>query len=873
MATSRLAPLLFMIFVLAESPSSPRRRYASRTPPRRLLMNRTERKKLLDTNGDGVIQAEECVCSGDSEAQQYPEIKSTDIDYSRLKEFEAIAITLAASVSAIPGNLDTAEEVSFLKTILWQDPVRVSGVWLAYLPDAYGVAFNKSFNMSHSVSRLSEQGCGWDGSCAEPHPQTHLTEWYFPQLGRNATLHSSFIFADSCCLPVSFGDHVGGFEWAWAYNYVNALEDFHFYTVPIRDYLFGNKNDLKAGQWSAPYIDPVAGILISYVVPIVSTTPIPGSIDPWLETRQEPIKSWENFYVMGTAGLDIRLTDVILDCVAGEYSDFPKCYKCPMGKYRRSDQAAEHCSDCPVGRFGDMEGASECGFCPAGSVTGEEGQSKCRDCDGGHFAAERGMSSCIPCAKGEFLPEREEGGMPARECKPCPVNSYTDQEASQKCTLCNEGFVTAAPGMSSKRSCICSKGSFGEPGRGTCVQCGSPWKTTAKDGSSDASDCEWDLAFWLLIGGLGMFVVCAALFGVAAFRFKKKQERRVEELLVEKLMLGIDAVSSLQHSLVLMPAALFLKLTLESLRGLHEVQRNNGNLIYLDTVESVNMFKARGFFIVFFSYQWLSWKISGPDHVQHKAMQQSVRSVCEHIQRDVSQVYIWLDIISIPQYNFTLKTLAVNSLYTFARQADALVIVAPASEHVNLCQPADVQTYKSRVWTRAEQVSFFCNSGLDQMFIMTDVFTAAPKDWMDDVAALFEGSMTCCSRKHEAGGRCDKESLVLPMLGMYFDLCMSHQEGNVGRSKEVIYSIVQQQKSRMFPETHDYATKHGSSIEKLFGNSIVRLDRLVAEKKKQMRAIRSKSSSRQIVADSGSVVVPCRAASMKPQSMRFSTWV
>ena len=48
------------------------------------------------------------------------------------------------------------------------------------------------------------------------------------------------------------------------------------------------------------------------------------------------------------------------------------------------------------------------------------------------------------------------------------------------------------------------------------------------------------------------------------------------------------------------------------------------------------------------------------------------------------------------------------------------------------------------------------------MFIITENFGEVPKGWMADVAPLFEGDMTCCTRKHQGGGPCDKESLVLP---------------------------------------------------------------------------------------------------------------
>ena len=62
--------------------------------------------------------------------------------------------------------------------------------------------------------------------------------------------------------------------------------------------------------------------------------------------------------------------------------------------------------------------------------------------------------------------------------------------------------------------------------------------------------------------------------------------------------------------------------------------------------------------------------------------------------------------------NDTLKGLAGNSLYTYARQADALVIIAPDSEHQESWQPVNIQTYKSLLRCCAEQVSFFCKPRL-----------------------------------------------------------------------------------------------------------------------------------------------------------------
>ena len=237
-------------------------------------------------------------------------------------------------------------------------------------------------------------------------------------------------------------------------------------------------------------------------------------------------------------------------------------------------------------------------------------------------------------------------------------------------------------------------------------------------------------------------------------------------------MAGLGCINKLQHPLLLTAANLFRDTPLTRLWGLHEFHQNVGHLVYLDTLDAVSAFKSQGVFVVSLSYLWLSWSQAGTDERQHRARRLSLECVAAERGHDMGKLYIWLDILSIPQRNDTLKRLAVNSLYTYARQADALVINAPDSEHQELRQPANIQTYKLRLCRRAEQVSFFCSQGLDSKFIMTEAFVRVPADRMDDMAALFEGSMTCCTRRHAGGACCDKESLVLPMLGMYFYLCI-----------------------------------------------------------------------------------------------------
>ena len=68
-------------------------------------------------------------------------------------------------------------------------------------------------------------------------------------------------------------------------------------------------------------------------------------------------------------------------------------------------------------------------------------------------------------------------------------------------------------------------------------------------------------------------------------------------------------------------------------------------------------------------------------------MTESLKIITARLNLDMEGIYGWLDILSIPQQNQSQKALAVNSLYTYARQADAMIIVAPNSQHQNLKIP------------------------------------------------------------------------------------------------------------------------------------------------------------------------------------------
>ena len=125
--------------------------------------------------------------------------------------------------------------------------------------------------------------------------------------------------------------------------------------------------------------------------------------------------------------------------------------------------------------------------------------------------------------------------------------------------------------------------------------------------------------------------------------------------------------------------------------------RDRGGLRFLDVLVDIETFASEGYGIVFYSYQWLSWTHKGPNVVQLECMNSAVRHYSEHSGMPTGRIYIWLDILAIPQSNREVQQLAVDSLYVYASAVTALIIIAPDSVHEQTKAEAGIESYKSRV--------------------------------------------------------------------------------------------------------------------------------------------------------------------------------
>ena len=86
------------------------------------------------------------------------------------------------------------------------------------------------------------------------------------------------------------------------------------------------------------------------------------------------------------------------------------------------------------------------------------------------------------------------------------------------------------------------------------------------------------------------------------------------------------------------------------------------------------------------------------------------------------------------------------------------------------------------------------------------------------------GEFTCCRLGHPRGEPCDREALMLPLLGLYADIYAERH----GKHAEA-YAFIEPLKHRLFPETFEYVHKGLDGVETtttqvLFGDLIAAVE-------------------------------------------------
>ena len=193
----------------------------------------------------------------------------------------------------------------------------------------------------------------------------------------------------------------------------------------------------------------------------------------------------------------------------------------------------------------------------------------------------------------------------------------------------------------------------------------------------------------------------------------------------------------------------------------------------------------------------------------------------------IENIRVWVDYISIPQRNRSEQKLAIASLPTFASCCDFFIVVAPDAVHHDTGCACNSRSYRRRAWCRAEIMSCWARNGTSDMYYNSNE-GLKPLEVSDQILAealdVIGGEFTCCRLGHPNEEPCDREQLMLPLLGLYADVYAER------RGKHAYaYAFIEPRKHELFPSTFEYTHRSLDGVETtttqvLFGDLIAAVE-------------------------------------------------
>mmetsp|Transcript_5419 Transcript_5419/g.7092 ORF Transcript_5419/g.7092 Transcript_5419/m.7092 type:complete len:986 (+) Transcript_5419:173-3130(+) len=347
------------------------------------------------------------------------------------------------------------------------------------------------------------------------------------------------------------------------------------------------------------------------------------------------------------------------------------------------------------------------------------------------------------------------------------------------------------------------------------------------------------LVIIVLCSILGAAVLLAVFyFSYKQYKSYKAIKKAHEEHMEKTLNEATRCLRSLEYPLHLLRGDEFIS---EETLTRHEVMRNTHRLVVLDNIADVDAFVQAGKQIVFFSHQWTSFTKPDPTNHQFKHMVHAVKELAKRNGwDDFRDVFVWVDYSCIPQANASVQNLAIRSLAVYASSATYFVIVAPETQHDDLDHVCDLDTYQRRMWCRAEQVCYSMRNGTGGMFLAGSKpgggghfdFTPVKSGFFLESLHVFNGELTCCRFEHKGMEACDRQSLVVPILGLYGELFRAAYDGIKDGSAdtqtvEAFLNEIEKHQETVFPRTFNRVMwrKNKRLVEEvlLFGDLIDRM--------------------------------------------------
>ena len=235
----------------------------------------------------------------------------------------------------------------------------------------------------------------------------------------------------------------------------------------------------------------------------------------------------------------------------------------------------------------------------------------------------------------------------------------------------------------------------------------------------------------------------------------------------------------------------------------------------LDTIQQLKKFKMDNV-VVFLSHQWLALQKPDPARVHYVTMCAALRAVAAlgtgDIMGDLDTLYVWVDFCSIPQEHLASQELAFISVPLYASLSDIFFIIAPGTKHMDLDLWCDVSTFSVDGWCRAHMMAKVGSTELSNMFLCTSLTGELQEVTMETFCQcsifIFEGEFRCCSTKHVGNLLCERELLMLPILGIYANCVLCRLEGVDTDEDDVLpsmlMSLINTDMDRMFPTYFDF---------------------------------------------------------------------
>ena len=269
----------------------------------------------------------------------------------------------------------------------------------------------------------------------------------------------------------------------------------------------------------------------------------------------------------------------------------------------------------------------------------------------------------------------------------------------------------------------------------------------------------------------------------------------------------------------------------------HEILRNRHRLTVLDSLSDVDAFISVGKHIVFFSHQWTSFSLPDPSNNQYNVMCTALKKLAKQQGWDenLKDVFAWIDYSCIPQANPSTQNLAIRSLAAYASSATYFVIIPPDTPHADLDDTCNLNTYQLRMWCRAEQVCHSMRNGTEGTFVAVSKEDLVPvkNSHFTESLRVFDSQLTCCRLEHKGVGACDRQSLVIPLLGLYGELFRAAHDGIKGGNVDSLASVaafldaIEKNQEIIFPRTFKRVSwrKNKRVVEEvmLFGDLIDRM--------------------------------------------------